>query len=85
MTPLWHDIDDSLDSFTITFTITSQVRNKNFFFKIYNIQQEKKILIIYIWYIQEMFLENISGITVAEISHQGNLVASCDTDNIIRY
>ncbi|PKC63967.1 WD40 repeat-like protein [Rhizophagus irregularis] len=33
---------------------------------------------------QEMFLENTSGITVAKISHQGNLIASSDVDNIIR-
>ncbi|GES84047.1 WD repeat-containing protein 91 isoform X2 [Rhizophagus clarus] len=33
---------------------------------------------------QEMFLENTSGVTVAKISHQGNLIASCDVDNIIR-
>lgn len=32
-----------------------------------------------------MFLENTSGITVAKISHQGNLIASSDVDNIIRY
>ncbi|RIA99611.1 WD40-repeat-containing domain protein [Glomus cerebriforme] len=33
---------------------------------------------------QEMFLENNSGIIVTKLSHQGNLIASCDVDNTIR-
>ncbi|CAG8672148.1 11514_t:CDS:10 [Funneliformis caledonium] len=33
---------------------------------------------------QELFLENSSGISVAKFSHKGDLIASCDVDNIIR-
>ncbi|CAI2175437.1 8981_t:CDS:10 [Funneliformis geosporum] len=33
---------------------------------------------------QELFLENTSGISVAKFSHQGDLIASCDVDNVIR-
>ncbi|CAG8737721.1 25192_t:CDS:2, partial [Gigaspora rosea] len=32
---------------------------------------------------QEIYLEHTSGISHAKFSHKGNLIASCDTDNIV--
>ncbi|CAG8508961.1 4961_t:CDS:10 [Acaulospora morrowiae] len=33
---------------------------------------------------QEIYLEHASGISLAKFSHDGNLIASCDVDNIVR-
>ncbi|CAG8538442.1 3055_t:CDS:10 [Dentiscutata erythropus] len=33
---------------------------------------------------QEIYLEHASGISLAKFSHKGNLIASCDIDNIVR-
>lgn len=37
-----------------------------------------------IHYIQDEFLEHNSGIVHARFSSEGNLIASCDMDNIVR-
>ncbi|CAG8542217.1 9299_t:CDS:2 [Racocetra fulgida] len=33
---------------------------------------------------QEIYLEHTSGISLAKFSHKGNLIVSCDVDNIVR-